>query len=73
MKIWSWVNYSENFTKWRLDDVINEGQGWKRYALPCLYMPIHMCAKFYRYLIEPFSNDLAHKKVVRNKKNKLDI
>ena len=23
----SW--FSENFTKWRLDDVISQGQGWK--------------------------------------------
>ena len=25
--IMSW--FSENFTKWRLDDVISQGQGWK--------------------------------------------
>ena len=34
----SW--FSENFTKWRLDDVISQGQGWKRYCdfSICLYI-----------------------------------
>ena len=41
--IMSW--FSENFTKWRLDDVISQGQGWK---ICCVLfnMPIHMCVKF---------------------------
>ena len=32
--------FSENFTKWRLDDVISQGQGWKPYCVMsiCLYI-----------------------------------
>ena len=32
--------FSENFTKWRLDDVICQGQGWKPYCVMsiCLYI-----------------------------------
>ena len=37
--------FSENFTKWRLDDVISQGQGRKK-LLCFVHMPIHMCAKF---------------------------
>ena len=32
--IMSW--FSENFTKWRLDDVISQGQGWK----PCFALSL---------------------------------
>ena len=36
--IMSW--FSENFTKWRLDDIIRQGQGWKCYfdLFICLYI-----------------------------------
>ena len=32
--------FSKNFTKWRLDDVISQGQGWKTYRVLsiCLYI-----------------------------------
>ena len=44
----------------------------EKFAVFCSYAYTYVC-QISRYLIEPFSNYLAHKKVGRNKKNKLDI
>ena len=33
--------FPENFTKWRLDDVISEGQCWKHYC--ALYICLYIC------------------------------
>ena len=40
--------FSENFTKWRLDDVINQGQGWKLCSalLICLYIRVQNLKTF---------------------------
>ena len=60
--------FSENFTKWRLDDVISQGQGWKPYR-DFSYAYTYVC-QISKHLIEPFQSYLANKKVGRNKKNK---
>ena len=64
-------SFSENFTKWRLDDVISQGQGWKPYCV-CPYAYTYVC-QISKHLIEPLQSYHANKKVGQNKKNKLDI
>ena len=41
----------------------------ENFAVPCSYAYTYVY-QILRYLIKPFSNYLAHKKVGRNKKNK---
>ena len=47
--------FSKNFTKWRLDDVISQGQGWKTYRVLCPYAYTYVC-QISKHLIEPFQS-----------------
>ena len=50
--IMSW--FSENFTKWRLDDVISQGQGWTKFGVffQCLYICVLNFKKFDRAILK---------------------
>ena len=66
--IMSW--FSKKFTKWCLDDVISQGQG--RQICCVLWICLYICVlnfKIFDWAIFKLQN-LAHKKVGRNKKNK---
>ena len=54
-------NFSEHFTKWRLDDVISQGQGWKVCCV--LFICLYICVlKFQGIWLNHFQSYLATQK-----------
>ena len=63
--------FSENFTKWRLYNVISQGQGWKNVCV--LFLCLNICVPNFKVFGWTIFKLSWSQKVGRNKKNKLDL